>query len=77
MLLPINPERVRSSFLNKQRVHHSAVRKIIHKWKTFRTVVNLPRSGLPSKFTPSSDCAMLRETATNPKSCISDSTDLG
>uniref|UniRef100_A0A3B3SNV6 Sleeping Beauty transposase HTH domain-containing protein n=1 Tax=Paramormyrops kingsleyae TaxID=1676925 RepID=A0A3B3SNV6_9TELE len=36
-------------------VYHSTVRKIIHKWKTFKTVANLPRSGHPSKFTPRSD----------------------
>ena len=34
--------------------HHSTERKIIHKWKTFRTAVNLNRSGRPSKFTPRS-----------------------
>ena len=36
------------------RVHHSTERKIIHKWKTIRTAVNLPRSGRLSKFTPRS-----------------------
>uniref|UniRef100_A0A3Q2WVS9 Sleeping Beauty transposase HTH domain-containing protein n=1 Tax=Haplochromis burtoni TaxID=8153 RepID=A0A3Q2WVS9_HAPBU len=37
-------------------VHHSTVRKIIHKWKTFKT----------------SDCAMLRETAKDPRAtCLS------
>jgi len=39
-------------------VRHSTEKKIIHKWKTFRTAVNLP-----SKFTPRFDRAMLRETA--------------
>jgi len=34
------------------KVHHSTERKIIHKWKTFKTAVNPPRSGRPSKFTP-------------------------
>ena len=43
-------------------VHHSTEGKIIHKWKTFKTAFNLPRSERPSKFTPRSDCAMLRET---------------
>jgi len=33
-------------------VHLSTERKIIYKWKTFRTAVNLPRSGRPSKFAP-------------------------
>ena len=46
-------------------VHHSTERKIIHKWKTFKTVTSLPRSGRRSKFTPSSD--------KKPKSYISDS----
>jgi len=40
------------------------VRKIIHKWKTFKAVANL---GRPSKFNPRSDCAMLRETVENPR----------
>uniref|UniRef100_A0AAZ1X0R4 Uncharacterized protein n=1 Tax=Oreochromis aureus TaxID=47969 RepID=A0AAZ1X0R4_OREAU len=35
------------------KVHHSTVIKITHKWKTFKTVGNLPRTGPPSKFTPS------------------------
>ncbi|KAM3912509.1 uncharacterized protein RB166_019314 isoform 2-T2 [Leptodactylus fuscus] len=48
-------------------VHHSTVRKIIHKWKTFKTVGNLPRSGRPSKFTPSLDRAMFREIVKNPR----------
>ena len=39
------------------------MRKIIHKWKTFKTVANLPRSGYPSKFIPRSDHAIVREIA--------------
>ncbi|MEQ2212356.1 hypothetical protein XENOCAPTIV_029683 [Xenoophorus captivus] len=31
----------------------------------FKTVANVPRIGPPSRFTPSSDHAMLRKTATN------------
>ncbi|CAI5768315.1 TCB1 transposase [Podarcis lilfordi] len=54
--------------ISKQfKVHHSTIRKIIQKWKTFQTVVNLPRSGRPCKFTPRSDRAMLREIAKNPR----------
>nr|XP_028576306.1 zinc finger protein 577-like isoform X2 [Podarcis muralis] len=54
--------------ISKQfKVHHSTIRKIIQKWKTFQTVANLPRSGRPSKFTPRSDRAMLREIAKNPR----------
>jgi len=41
----------------------TTARKIFHKWKTFEAVVNLPRSGRPSKFAPRLDCVMLRETA--------------
>ena len=53
--------------ISKQfKVHHSTLRKIIHKWETFKTVANLPRSGRPSNFTPRSDHAMLREIAKNP-----------
>ena len=33
---------------------HPTVRKIIHKWKTFKTVANLPKSGRPNIFTPRS-----------------------
>ena len=32
--------------------HHSTVRKIIHKLKTFKTFANLPRSRFSSEFTP-------------------------
>jgi len=35
-------------------VPHFTMKKIIHKWKTLTTVVNLSRSGHPSKFTPKS-----------------------
>lgn len=44
-------------------VHYSIERKIIQKWKTFKTVGNLPRSEHSNKFTPRSDFIMLRETA--------------
>jgi len=44
-------------------VHPSTVRK----WKTFKTVANLPRSGRPSKFTPRSNCAMLKEITKHPR----------
>jgi len=50
-------------------VHHCRVRKIIHKWTTFKTAVNIPKSGCHS-FTPSV------KTAKNPKSYISASTGL-
>ncbi|MEE6521276.1 hypothetical protein FKM82_019399 [Ascaphus truei] len=43
--------------ISKQfKVYHSTVRKIIQKWKTFKTIDNLPRSGRPNKFTPKLRC---------------------
>lgn len=48
-------------------VRTSTVRKIIHEWRTFKTVDNLPRSECPSKLTPRSDSIMLRGIATNPR----------
>jgi len=48
-------------------VHHSTVRNIIHKWKTFKTAVNLLRSGRPSKFTPRSDPQELHLRLYRPK----------
>ncbi|XP_047213875.1 uncharacterized protein LOC124864964 [Girardinichthys multiradiatus] len=33
-------------------IHHSTVRKIIHKWIRFNTVATLPRSGRPTKKPP-------------------------
>ncbi len=44
--------------------------KIIHKWKTFKTDPNPPRSGHPIKFSPRSDRVMLREMADNPKTSL-------
>lgn len=37
-----------------------------NKWKTFKTVTNLPRSASHRKFTSKSNSTMLRETAKNP-----------
>jgi len=42
---------------------HPTVRKTVHEWKTFKTASNLSRSGHTNKFTPRSDCAMLRHIA--------------
>ena len=50
LLLPINPGRVYKAISKQFGVHRSAT-----------TAANLPRSGRPSKLTPRSDCAMLRE----------------
>lgn len=41
-----------------------------------KTAPNNPRSGHPSKFTPRSNCAMLRDIARNPRATISDATGL-
>uniref|UniRef100_A0A9J8B3Q1 Transposase n=1 Tax=Cyprinus carpio carpio TaxID=630221 RepID=A0A9J8B3Q1_CYPCA len=38
-----------------------------YKWRTFKTTVNMPRSGRPSKFTPRADRKMLKEVTQNPK----------
>lgn len=35
-------------------------RKILHKWRAFKTVANYRRRGCPSKFTSRSRCTMLR-----------------
>ena len=48
-------------------VHHSAERKIIHKWKIFKTAVNPPRSGCPNKFIQGSDRAILRKSTKKPR----------
>lgn len=41
-----------------------------------KTSDSLPRDGCPYKFTPNSNCTMVRETAKEPKSYISDSAGL-
>lgn len=49
------------------KISHSTVRKIVYKWRTFKTTANMPRSGRPSKFTPRADRKMLKEVSKNPK----------
>ncbi len=51
-------------------VHHSTERKFIHKWYTFKTDTNSPRSGRLSKFTLRSDCVTFREMADNPRTTM-------
>jgi len=46
-------------------LYHPTVGEIIHKWKTFKSVVNPPRTGCPSKFTSRSGREMLRERVTS------------
>ncbi len=48
-------------------ISHSTVRKIVFKWRTFKTTADMPRSGHPSKFTPRADCKMLKEVSKIPK----------
>lgn len=33
-------------------IHHSSVNRIVYKWKAFKVIANLMRSGHPSKFSP-------------------------
>ncbi|XP_014828960.1 PREDICTED: AT-rich interactive domain-containing protein 3B isoform X1 [Poecilia mexicana] len=42
-------------------VHRSTIRKIIYKWRKFRTVSTLPRSGRPRKNAPEGRCAAQKE----------------
>lgn len=46
------------------------MRKIIHKWKAFKTAANLPKSRYPNKLIPRSDCARLKETEKRRASCL-------
>lgn len=46
----------------QQEVHHSALRKIIHKSKSLKTVTNLLKSSHPRKVTRVLHCAKLKET---------------
>ncbi len=43
------------------------VRAIIHKWRKLRTVVNLPRSGRPTKITPRAQRRLLQEVIKEPR----------
>uniref|UniRef100_A0A8P4GBZ8 Transposase n=1 Tax=Dicentrarchus labrax TaxID=13489 RepID=A0A8P4GBZ8_DICLA len=43
------------------------IRKIVYKWRTFKTTASMPRSGHPSKFTPRADRKMLKEVPKTPK----------
>lgn len=48
-------------------ISHSTIRKIVYKWRTFKTTATMPGSGRPSKFTPRADRKMLKEVIKNPK----------
>ena len=51
-------------------VHHSTMRKIIHKWKTFKIVSSLLRSGHHNNFTPRPECTPLEKLQNTEKSYI-------
>lgn len=41
--------------------------EVMENWRTFKTVSNHPRSGCPCKFSPRSDCFMLRVIKKTPR----------
>ena len=43
------------------------VRQIVYKWRKFRTVATLPRSGRPAKMTARSQSRMLNVVKKNPR----------
>ena len=43
------------------------VRAIIHKWRKHGTVVNLPRSGRPTKMTPRAQRRLIQEVTKDPR----------
>ncbi len=45
----------------------TTVRSIIHKWRKLGTVVNLPRSGRPTKITPKAQRWLIQEVIKNPE----------
>lgn len=45
---------------------HSTVRRIVYKRRAFKTAVNLPRNGCPSRRSPRSDRLMLRDIKKSP-----------
>uniref|UniRef100_A0A8C2QBA7 Uncharacterized protein n=1 Tax=Cyprinus carpio TaxID=7962 RepID=A0A8C2QBA7_CYPCA len=53
-----------SKILGLQR---TIVRAIIHKWRKFGTMVNLPRSGQPNKITPRAQQRLIQEVIKEPR----------
>lgn len=47
-------------------LQRTTVRAIIHKWRKFGTVVNLPRSGRPTKITPRAQRRLIQEVTKEP-----------
>ncbi|KAG2461297.1 TCB1 transposase, partial [Polypterus senegalus] len=48
-------------------LQRTTVRAIIHKWQKHGTVVNLPRSGQPTKITPRAQRRLIREVTKDPR----------
>ncbi|KAK7123826.1 hypothetical protein R3I93_022056 [Phoxinus phoxinus] len=48
-------------------LHRSTIRSIICKWKTHGTVMNLPRSGRPTKISPRTQRKIIQEVSKNPE----------
>ncbi len=48
-------------------LHRTTVRAIIHKWRKLGTVVNLPRSGWPTKITPRAQRRLIQEVIKEPR----------
>uniref|UniRef100_A0A8C6P1G5 Transposase Tc1-like domain-containing protein n=1 Tax=Nothobranchius furzeri TaxID=105023 RepID=A0A8C6P1G5_NOTFU len=48
-------------------LQRTTVRAIIHKWQQHGTVVNLPRSGRPTKITPRAQRQLIREVTKDPR----------
>ncbi len=47
-------------------LQRTTVRAIIHKWRKHGTVVNLPRSGQPTKITPRAQRRLIQEVIKDP-----------
>ncbi len=48
-------------------LQRTTIRAIIHKWRKFGTVVNLPRSGRPTKITPRAQRRLIQEVIKEPR----------
>ena len=48
-------------------LQRTTVRAIIHKWRELGTVVNLPRSGRPTKITPRVHRRLIQEVTKEPR----------
>ena len=48
-------------------LHQSTVRQIVYKWRKFKTIVTLPRSGRPTKITPRARRVIVGEVTKDPR----------